>query len=295
VRPAFALPRSFAAGRFLRTPKGQVLIVFLSLMAIGAVYETSSLAVMAAHLLVAVGTAMLLDLPYLRAGTGRWSFPTSALLTGLILAALLAPGTSLDIVAVASIVSILGKRFLRFGRHHLFNPAVLGLFWVGIQFGSGESWWGALTNAPTPWLFVSLLSGLVIAQRLNKLPLVLAFFAAYFTLWTIGSFFGTRMAGEMLRPPFLQAELFLVFFMLTDPPTSPNRYIDQLLFGLIAAVGSFAATTLGAGQLFLLYGALAGNLYLATRRTWQRRDSLVAQFSSLSRWLPLPGEPRTVR
>ena len=60
----------------------------------------------------------------------------------------------------------------------------------------------------------------------------------------------------MFREPFLQAALFLAFFMLTDPPTSPNRYGDQVWFGVLAALSAGAAQLLGAGQVFLLIGVL---------------------------------------
>jgi hypothetical protein len=58
---------------------------------------------------------------------------------------------------------------------------------------------------------------------------------------------------------------------LTDPPTSPSRYLDQVCYGAVAALGSFAATLLGAGQLYLLLGTAVANLWLVARRLVQRR------------------------
>jgi Na+-translocating ferredoxin:NAD+ oxidoreductase RnfD subunit len=80
--------------------------------------------------------------------------------------------------------------------------------------------------------------------------------------------------AEMFREPFLQAALFLAFFMLTDPPTSPNRYSDQVWFGLLAAVTAVAAQLLGAGQVYLLVGVLAANGTLALVRVMRRRSAV---------------------
>jgi Na+-transporting NADH:ubiquinone oxidoreductase subunit NqrB len=279
----------------LRTAKGQVLAAFVPLLLVAILSEPAPWRVVLEHLGVAVLTACLLDAPYLRVETGRWQIPTSALLTGLIVGMILAPGTGLDIVAVASLVAIVGKRLIRIGDDHLFNPAVLGLLWVGWQFGSGESWWGALANASPLWLPVLLVPGVVIVHRLNKLPLVLTFGAGYAVFWTAISYLplaDSQMAAEMFRPPFLQAGLFLALYMLTDPPTSPNRYLDQVCYGAVAALGSFAATLLGAGQLYLLLGTAVANLWLVARRVLQRL--------SLNRFNSRPGRygnqaPMTIR
>ena len=259
------------AALFVRTPKGQALAAFVALVAVAGFFEAVTWPVILLHMLAAVVTAALFDLPFLHSETGRWQVPMSAILTGLIVGMILAPGTSLEIVVVASLVSILGKRLIRVGREHLFNPAVLGLLWVGWQFGSGESWWGALADAPLVLLPLLLVPGAYISHRLNKLPLVLTFGLIYFGLWTGASFVDPKLAAEMFRAPFLQSALFLALFMLTDPPTSPNRYSEQLAYGAVAAIGTFAATLLGAGQLYLLVATVAANVLLVIQRLLHRR------------------------
>ena len=71
---------------------------------------------------------------------------------------------------------------------------------------------------------------------------------------------------------------FLAFFMLTDPPTSPNRYGDQVWFGLMAAVSACLTQLLGAGQVYLLIGVLVANAALAAVRyaRRQRNTALVS-------------------
>jgi len=66
--------------------------------------------------------------------------------------------------------------------------------------------------------------------------------------------------------PDLHAALFFAFFFLTDPPTSPNRYRDQIICALIvAAAGYLIFERLGAAH-YLLSGVLVGNVWEAGRR-----------------------------
>jgi Na+-translocating ferredoxin:NAD+ oxidoreductase RnfD subunit len=115
--------------------------------------------------------------------------------------------------------------------------------------------------------------GAFLTDRLNKFPLVLTFLATYFAFFTIASMANTVAVAEMFRQPFLQAALFLAFFMLTDPPTSPNRYTDQVWFGGLAALAAGAAQLIGAGQTYLLIGVLLANGALALVRYARRQGN----------------------
>jgi Na+-translocating ferredoxin:NAD+ oxidoreductase RnfD subunit len=198
--------------------------------------------------------------------------PTSALLSGLFVFSILSVEESWLVVAWASCFAVLSKRILSTDREHIFNPAALALLWAAIAFGSGESWWGALGDAPWLWILVLVAAGVFMAERLNKFPLILTFLVAYFTFFTVASVYIPHTVAEMFRDPFLQAALFFAFFMLTDPPTSPNRYLDQVWFGLLAAVTACAAQLLGAGQVYLLIGVLVPNAVLAVVRYARRQE-----------------------
>ena len=76
--------------------------------------------------------------------------------------------------------------------------------------------------------------------------------------------------------PFVNAALFLAFFMLTDPPTSPGKRNDQVWFGGLVAIIAAIAQLVGVGQTYLLVGLLAGNLTLAVRRSLSRRSALAS-------------------
>jgi Na+-translocating ferredoxin:NAD+ oxidoreductase RnfD subunit len=255
-----------------RTPKAQLLIIFGLFLLIAA--PSAGATTLIPKLLAAVVPALAIDGLWMSIEARHWRFPTSALLSSLIVFFILSTSESWLVVAWTSSFAILGKRILRIDREHFFNPAALALLWAPIALGSGESWWGGLGDMPWVWIAVLAATGAFLTDRLNKFPTVLTFLAAYFGLFTLIALATPTTVAEMFRDPFLQAALFLAFFMLTDPPTSPNRYPDQVWFGLVAAIVAVAAQLLGAGQVFLLIGVLAANAVLAVVRFWRRRTNV---------------------
>jgi Na+-translocating ferredoxin:NAD+ oxidoreductase RnfD subunit len=254
----------------LRTPKGQLLAIFALLLAIAGPQAGGTGLV--PNLLAAVVPACLIDSVWMAVESRRLRWPTSALLSGLIVFFILSTTESWLIVAWTSSFAVLSKHIVRTEREHIFNPAALALVWAPIAFGSGESWWGAFGDLAWAWIAVLLVVGVFLTDRLNKFPLVLTFLAAYFGFFTMASLGNPHAVAEMFREPFLQAALFLAFFMLTDPPTSPNRYGDQFWFGLLAALSAGVAQLFGAGQVYLLAGVLVPNALLAIVRFWRRRS-----------------------
>jgi Na+-translocating ferredoxin:NAD+ oxidoreductase RnfD subunit len=255
--------------QFFRTAKGSMLAAFGVLLLI-AVPAAGGLELWP-NLLAAVVPGCLIDGVWMSFSARRPRFPTSALLSGLFIFSILSVQESWLVIGWTSSFAVLAKRILRGEREHFFNPAALALVWAPIAFGSGESWWAALGDVSRVWIAVLLVVGVYLTDRLNKFPLVLSFLAAYFTFFTLAAVVSPQTVAEMFREPFLQAALFLAFFMLTDPPTSPNRYVDQVWFGLVAAVSSGAAQLLGAGQTYLLLGVLASNGVLAVVRYTRRQ------------------------
>ncbi len=251
--------------RFFRTPKGLLLLVFLPLLAAAGV--TTGWRPLLAHVAVAVTGAAVADLPA-RNDDHLLQWPTSGLLSGLIVAFVLGPEQSWLVTLAVSMLASLSKLVVRTGRGHIFNPAALALLVSILLFSATQSWWGAMADLPWPWLALVLAGGAFITDRLNKFPLVLSFGGAYFALFGLTAAIVPARVAEMFRSPFLNAALFLAFFMLTDPPTSPTSGLDQVWVGALVAVVCWAAQILGAGQAYLLIGLLAGNLALAVRRSF---------------------------
>lgn len=270
---AAALPatRPFArpAQRFFRTPKGQLLVIFAALLVLAAARE--GLAGSAPVVLSAVGTAAAVDVALQRAIRRVWVFPSGAVLTGLIIAFVLRVQEPWDVAAATSAIAIGSKHLLRVRQANVFNPAAVGLVASAMLFDSGQSWWGGLPDTSVFGAGVLLATGLYIADRINKLPLVLAFFAGYFLLFTATSFTGDgAQVAEIFRSPDIEMALFFAFFMADDPPTCPVRYRDQVLFGVIVAAFAWAIFVWNGALYFLPAGLLAGNAYAAARRAMRR-------------------------
>lgn len=256
--------------RFFRTPKGLLLVVLAVLAAASA--PTEGMVLVGRSLLAAVVPASIVDLVILRWRHGRWELPSGAILTGLIVAMLLSPHEPSAVVVLTTLIAIASKHVLRAGGANLFNPAAFGLVATYYVYGTAQNWWGAAPALPPVAVALVLGGGLFIADRVNKIPLAMAFLGIYFACFTVAAFVGRPgHVAEVFRAPDLQAALYFALFILTDPPTSPVRHRDQLICGAIVAVVSVVLfETVGAAD-YMLIGVLAGNVFEGVRR-WQVRQ-----------------------
>jgi Na+-translocating ferredoxin:NAD+ oxidoreductase RnfD subunit len=261
--PATMVPSSSRPTRFLRTPKGLLSLVFLPLLLLGGLAEGRGVVL---HVLSAVAGACLIDLIATRLDRRIWHWPSSAILSGLIVAFVLEPQQPWLVALAVGALANASRQIIVTRRGHIFNPAALALLVSIPLFGAGQSWWGALVDLPWPFMLVLLAGGAVVIDRVNKWPLVLAFAATYFGLFTAVAPLNPGAVAEMFRTPFIQAALFFACFMLTDPPTSPARYTEQIWIGILVATVSVVAQLTGFGQAYLLLGILAGNVLVAGRR-----------------------------
>jgi Na+-translocating ferredoxin:NAD+ oxidoreductase RnfD subunit len=252
--------------RFFRTPKG-LLIIVLTILTVWAA-RGEGISLVAPGLASAMGVAVLIDAVILRKVRGAWEFPSGALLTGLIVAMILTPQEPWYVPAATSAIAVLSKYIFRTRSANVFNPAALAVVATFYMFDTGQDWWGALPDMGPIAFAVLFATGVFIADRVNKLPLVLAFLGSYFLLFTSHAFLGDpKRVAEIFRTPDLQAVLYFAFFILTDPPTSPVKYPDQLVCGAIVAATSYAVFEWVGAAYYLLGGVLIGNVWEAWRRT----------------------------
>jgi len=256
--------------KFWGTPKGLLTAVFAVLILI-AIPPHAPHAVMVS-LSAAVLAASLVDAPILRLRKGEWEYPSGAVLTAAIVVMVLRWQEPWYVAAVTSVLAVLSKYVFRARGANVFNPAALAIVVSYYLFHAGQSWWGATPDVEPVARFILIGAGIFMANRVNKMPLVLTFLAAFYALFTITTFFADPLPlAEIFRTPDFQAELYFAFFILTDPPTSPVRYRDQVFCGLIVAAVSFACFELTGMVYYLLAGVLAGNVWEAWRRA-ARRD-----------------------
>ena len=251
--------------RFFKSPKGILTLIFVVLVLLAGPHE--GWARIMPELFSAMIAAGVVDSIILRIRHNRWEFPSGAVLTAMIVTMVLSPFGAWWVPAVTSVVAVVSKYALRYRTANIFNPAALGLVLAYYAFGSGESWWGALPEVSAWGVAVLVALGIFMADRVNKLPAVVAFLGAYYGLFTIMAFAGDPLpVAEIYRSPDLQAVLYFAFFMLTDPPTAPTRYQDQIVFAAIVAVCSVALFEWLGVVFYLSAGLLVGNAWEAWRR-----------------------------
>ncbi|PSR33061.1 MAG: hypothetical protein C7B46_11715 [Sulfobacillus benefaciens] len=258
--------------RFVKTPKGVVLTGLAVLTLVASLFPQGKIGLW--HAVVADLTAVSIDALVALVLRRRVTFSTGGLITGLIVADVLSSLTPLYLVILTTVVALMSKHVIRRGRKPIFNPAAVGLVFALSLFSSGQSWWAALTLLPIWYLAFLLAIGVYVALRVKKYPQVLAFLGTYFALLLAMALLhlGLRSdtPGDALRVPFINAALFLGFFMLTDPPTSPAITRDQVLFGVIVGGIAVILFALFGGLAYLLIALLLGNLWSASL-AWMRR------------------------
>ena len=266
--------------RFFRTPKGLLLIILTIL--IGMSQPASRLRFVLPGVFLAVVAAGALDALILRMGHEEWEFPSGAVLSGLIIAMVLSPHEPWYVFVWTSAIAIASKYIFRTRSANVFNPAAFALVVTFYMFNTGQSWWGALPEV-SPYALIALFAaGIFIADRVKKIPMVLIFLGVYFLLFTATAYLGDPAnAAEIFRTPDFQSVLFFAFFILTDPPTSPVTYRDQMICGAMIAVASYAVFELVGAAYYLLAGVLVGNIWEAWRRRHLASQRRPAERSSL--------------
>lgn len=255
---------------YLRTPKGLLIMVLLALAAIA--YPLDGQAALL-RLALSAGAAVALDLA-LMYRRRKLELPDSALLTGLIVSMVMSQTAPWFAPVLASALAIASKHLFRAKSGHIFNPAAAGLLVTAVLLSSEQSWWGGLGDLPSGFIVLVIAAGLLVADRVNKLPSVLTFTGVYFGLLTAASIFGTPLAvADTFREPMTGAAVYFAFFMLTDPPTTPARASDQVWFAIAVAVVSLICLALTSSAVYyLLIGLLAGNALEASRRWYVARS-----------------------
>ena len=261
--------------RFFRTPKGIVLLLFTAIAATAFTQVAPSLALR--PVLSATIAAAIVDVAVAKLGRAEWVFPSGGILSGMIVGFILSPQEPWIVPIATAILAITTKHLFRTRLANIFNPAALALVIAAVLFKSGESWWGALPDLGWIGALIIASGGYFIADRINKLPVVLIFLGAYLALFTGASFLGNAgQVSEIFRTPDLQMALFFAFFMLDDPPTCPVKYRDQMIFAVLVATSCFLFFEWFGWLYFLPAGLLVGTVYEAARTYMTRRTTMKA-------------------
>jgi Na+-translocating ferredoxin:NAD+ oxidoreductase RnfD subunit len=245
-------------------PRLHLAAVITSLQVLGQVAFHFPLSI--AQILLSLATCAALEVGIALRRQRVLMWPASALLTGNGVAFILrVPGTEHGdwwslrgwwIYVATAAISLLSKHLLRWRGGHVFNPSNIGLVLCFLVLGHGRAepldfWWGPMS----PWLGLAfaiiVAGGLAILSRLRLLGIALGFwlsFAAGIGIlalrghtmtarWHLGPIEGAYLWRILLTSPEI---LVFLFFMITDPKTTPAGRRARVVFascvGLLAAL-----------------------------------------------------------
>ncbi|WP_067622547.1 RnfABCDGE type electron transport complex subunit D [Alicyclobacillus acidiphilus] len=270
-------PKPSRLRRFVQTPKGLVTVI-LSVLALIAICAEKGLDPAALrNTIAAVASALVMDWIVSRFYFKKPRISDGGAVTGLIVAMVLGSLTAWYLTILTVAVALASKHLLKTKRKPIFNPAAVGLLVSTMAFSTMQSWWGGMSLLPPEYLACLCLLGLWTAIRVKKLPQVLAFLGAYAIVSVIFMAFPTTRMDALyaLENPMLNSALFLAFFMLTDPPTSPAIRRDQVWFGVLVGTLSVVIYMVFPAELsYLFIALLIGNATKWLQSVWKQRHRL---------------------
>lgn len=161
----------------------------------------------------------------------------SSSITAFILFFILSPIVSLPdlyMTLLVGFIAMASKYFLAIERKHIFNPAAVAVFIVGL-FGSGiGSWWIGTTVLALP---VAIL-GFLVLRKLKRFQMFFAFvFASLVSIFAFNFSYASGIVLEVLKITFLSAPiLFFGTIMLTEPFTTPTTRNLRMVYAVIVGL-----------------------------------------------------------
>jgi len=244
--------------KWIKTPKGNVTIAMVAYLILASIGSKTMMGI--ENGLIAVAVSLAVDYLYCSM-TNRKGTRDGTVITGLIISLILSFTSSWMIVAGTAVMAILSKHLLVYKKKPIFNPAAVGLLLSIFIFHSEQSWWGAFGDLSPLTMIFLLIGGYVVTERVNKFPQVFSFLGTFFVLLFLFGQVNMSAASDAFRSPFINAALFFGFFMLTDPPTSPAKHKDQVIFGFLTALSGVIVYAIFGGLTYLFIGLFVGNLY----------------------------------
>ena len=184
---------------------------------------------------IAVVFSMATEIVLSRVYRGEWPNPISAYMTGVSVG-ILVRSPAWWPYAAGSVLAISQKYAIQLRERHLFNPSNFGLC---ILLAAAPATVAALskqwTNMPGVMFFIFLL-GFVVISRLRRLDIVFTYVLGFILLSVVRSTItGVPLLAE-LSPASGPAFQLFIFFMITDPQTSPSTRRGRVGYAMAIAV-----------------------------------------------------------
>lgn len=207
-----------------------LILIFFAIMTV-TILSTPGFARTPFQFATACLTCFALDLVLGRLLSGKMIFPLSGVVSSFGISVLI-DSPLLWPTALAAVLSTLSKQLIRFEGRHVFNPNNFGVVLVTLAF---PDW---ATTAAMRWggrfdLSVLLLAvGTMIVVRANRWAVSFAYIGSFLFFNVLRSLIFAKplwVYSVSLLGPAMQ---LFIFYMISDPKTTPLSRRGQVLFGV---------------------------------------------------------------
>jgi len=185
--------------------------------------------------LVAIGTAILVEMVLGRIFTGKYPHAASAYITGISVGILLR-STAFWPYAVCAAIAITSKYVLRYKGRHLWNPSNFGICVVLFLLPASSTmlsiqWGNNLGSLVVIWLL-----GSVIIWRLRRFHISATYAIAFILLAVLRAYIIHEPVLSEISPITSPEYQLFIFFMITDPKTTVRSKSGQILVVVAVAI-----------------------------------------------------------
>jgi len=244
----------------IRDPRLHLAAVIISIHFLGQI--ALGFRVSIPQILVAILVCAVIEVGWTLYKTGTLVWPASAMLTGSGVALILrlSDMQSNDhwswrgwyVFALVAGLSLLTKYLIRYRGSHIFNPSNVGLVAAFLLLGSTrieplDFWWAPFDGWMIAAYLIILVGGLLITARLHLLGMSAAFWLTLAVGIGVLAASGHCMTARWSFEPVCGAHfwwvivfspeiLIFLFFMITDPKTTPAGRVARVVFGIGVAM-----------------------------------------------------------
>ena len=278
------------SGPSIRDPRIHLSVTILTIITIGMAWLDFKLSI--PHVLVSLAACGALELAHVYRTKGIIAWPASAFQTATSTALLLRI-TGFEAgdwwsfegwyyFAGVSVAGVLTKYYLRYQGRHIFNPSNIALVVAFLVFGSDrleplDYWWAPFGWAMFAAYAVIIVGGIFICRQLRLIEMGIAFYLTFIagvavlallgqsitTRWSLTPISGTHFWWILATSP--ETFIFL-YFMITDPRTSPAGRGGRIVFGCAVGVMSTVLLAPWQTEFGTKVGLLSGLLVVTAAR-----------------------------
>ena len=274
----------------IRDPRLHVASVVITIHILGQVVLGFHVSI--PQILAAILTCAVIEISLTFRQTRSFVWPASAMLTGsgvaLILRVVGTPAgepwytSGWYIFAGVAGLSLMTKYWIKYHGTHVFNPSNIGLVVAFIVLGNAiieplDFWWAPLGGPMLAAYAVIVTGGLLITRRLRLLGLAAAFWVtlaigvgilaasghSMTTNWAFAPVSGFDFWRVIVTSPEV---LIFLFFMITDPKTTPGGQVGRVTFGVMVAIASTLLMAPQTNEFGTKVGLLAGLVVVCAAR-----------------------------